>query len=117
MYFSRLLKKIKWWYEKRLGLKINEEKGKSFQKRPGSKPNLSRANCRLGGCVPCRGGGGGGRQLLLLPRLSLQLDLTTPSRCACVEEAVLRGREPFPLGGHISGLAAAGEALARSQDT
>lgn len=34
MYFSRLLKKIKSWYEKCLRLKINEEKGKSFQKCP-----------------------------------------------------------------------------------
>ena len=43
-------------------------------------------------------------------------DLTSLPRCACFEEAVLRG-EPFSLGGCVSGLVAAGKVLARSQET
>lgn len=45
MYFSRLLKKIRSWYEKCLGLKINEEKRKPLLKCPGSTPNLPSASC------------------------------------------------------------------------
>lgn len=39
MYFSRLLKKIRSQYEKRLGLKINERRRKPLQKCPGSTLN------------------------------------------------------------------------------
>lgn len=36
-------------------------------------------------------------------------DLTSLPRCVCFEEAVLRGREPFSLGGRVSGQVTAGK--------